>query len=295
MEHIIFANPVSGRKNGKKKAIIVQKLLRKNNIKSKIFLSEYPRHLTYVSRKLAKKKKCRFYVIGGDGTLNEVVSGIIGTDSEIVVIPGGTGNDFVKTVSKYMSLRKIVLNSINKESTKTDCISVGNDMYCINILNAGFDAMVGKNVDNFRIFNFLSGKMKYNLSIFYTLLNNRNYKFKIRDDINGIFKGHYTLIAVANGKYYGGGICPCPNADVHDGKLDICLVDSTTIGQKIVLLPKYKKGNHLNHKKAHIFKAKKLHIVSTHPFPVSIDGEIFYTNKLSIKVLKDAVNIVHID
>ena len=292
MEHVILVNPVSGNHKGKKHGIIVQKLLAKYGINAKIFISDYPGNLTSISKSLSQNSTCRFYVIGGDGTLNEVVCGIINTNSEIVVVPCGTGNDFLKSISKYKSTRKIILESINKKSSKVDLLKINKDKYCINILNAGFDAMVAKNVDNFRIFRFLNGKTKYNLSIFYTLLSNRNYKFKIRDNKNNILKGSFTLIAVSNGKYYGGGICPCPKAEVSDGIINTCVVDSTLIKDKILLLPRYKNGTHSNLKKVHFIDSKKVTIVSTKKFPISLDGEIFYSNKLSISIIKNAINIV---
>lgn len=293
MKHYILVNPVSGNKKGLKHGIVAKKLLKKYDIDSTIVVSEYPTHLTKLAKKLSSKHKCRFYSIGGDGTLNEVISGIVGTDSEVVVIPCGTGNDFVKSISKYMSLRKIIINSINKNAIPTDILKVNNDKYCINILNCGFDAMVAKNVDYFRIVPFISGKMKYNLAIFYTLLANKNYKFKIRTN-NNVNKGSYTLVAIANGKYYGGGIPPCPDANVDDGILDVCTIDSTRVRQKIVLLPKYKQGKHIGLKQAKFYKTDTVHLVSTKDFPVSIDGEVIYTNKLNIKVLPKAINIVHI-
>ena len=293
MEHYILANPFSGRKNGEKIAINVKKLLLKNNIDAKIIMSEYPMHLTNVTKELSSKHDCRFYVIGGDGTLNEAVSGMVDTNSEIVVIPGGTGNDFVKSVSKYMSMRKIVLSSINKEAISTDLIKVNNDKYCLNVLNAGFDALVAKNVDHFRNVPFISGKMKYNLAIFYTLLTNRNYYLKLRSD-NEVIKNNFTLIAVANGKYYGGGIIPCPDAKVTDGILDVCAIKSTRVRQKIFLLPLYKKGKHMDNPLVKFHKATKIHIVAKRNFPVSVDGEVFITNKLNISILKNAIKVVHI-
>lgn len=294
MKHIILVNPVSGRHSGLKHGIIIQKLLSKYNINSSIITSEYPGHLTKITKDITSNEKCRLYVVGGDGSLNEVICGIIGRDSEIVVIPCGTGNDFIKSISDYMSLRKIVTLSIGREAIKTDILKLNDNKYCINILNSGFDAMVAQNVDKFRKLNFLSGKMKYNISIFYTLMRNKNYNLKIRLDNDIVYKGKFTLAVIANGKYYGGGVKPCPDAKCNDGIIDTCIVDATSIFQKIRFLPSYKKGEHLKYSQAHIKKAKKVLIVSNNKFPVSIDGEVFYTNRLSAEILKDAVNIVHI-
>lgn len=294
MKHIIVVNPVSGRKKGVKYAVAIQTLLKKNNIHSSIFISKYSGHILHEITELVAKDTYRFYCVGGDGTLNELVSSVVYTDSEIVVIPGGTGNDFNKSISKYTSMRKIINTSISKESTKTDVIKIGKNSYCINILNMGFDALIAKNVDKFRNIPLISGKLKYNLSIFYSMFPNRSYIFKIRTK-DKILKGKFTLLAIGNGKYYGGGICPCPDADLFDGKLNICAIDSTTTLQKISLLPKYKKGKHTSLKQANIFDSEEVSIVSNKKFPVSIDGEISYTNKIKATILKNSINIVKID
>lgn len=294
MKHVILANPVSGKKKGKIYALRVQELLKKNNIDAQIILSEYPKHLTSVAKELSSKDNYRFYVLGGDGTLNEVATGVVNTTSEIVVVPCGTGNDFLRSISKYSSMRKIIKNSINKKSTPTDIIKYGKDKYCINILNMGFDAMIAKNVDKFRNIPFISGSAKYNLSIIYTLSAGKNYKFKIKSD-NKVLKGKFTLAAIVNGSYYGGGIKPCPNANVTDGFLDTCIINSTDTLTKLKLLSKYKNGKHSNLKQVHIFKTKDISIVSTKKFPISVDGEVYYTNRLHMNVLPKAINIVHID
>ena len=163
MKHVILANPVSGKKKGKIYATRVKELLKKNGINAEIIMSEYPKHLTKVAQELSKKDKYRFYVLGGDGTLNEVASAVVNTESEIVVVPCGTGNDFLRSISKYMSMRKIINISINKKAIPTDIISYGKNKYCINILNMGFDAMIASNIDKFRNIPFISGSNKYNL------------------------------------------------------------------------------------------------------------------------------------
>jgi len=292
LEHIILVNPIAGKKNGEKYGIRIQKLLTKNNITSSIHVSKHAEHLTVLAKEFSLKNKCRFYSVGGDGTLNEIMQGIIGTDSEIVVTACGTGNDFVKSISKYKSMRKIISNSINAPSTYIDVMKLNNNKYCINILSAGFDAMVGKNVDKFRWLPAVSGTVKYNLSILYTLFQNRNFKFKVRLN-NKIIKQSFTLIAISNGKFYGGGICPSPEAVVNDGLLDVCMIDSTTQLTKLMLLPKYKSSKHMYLKQVKMEKTSKIVIVSNKTFPVNIDGEIFYTNKLRCEVIPNCIKIVN--
>lgn len=294
MEHIIMVNPISGRKNGLKHAIVVQKLLKKNNIESNIVSSTYSGELKKISYDISHKQKTRFYCIGGDGTLNELVSGIVNTDSEIVVLPCGTGNDFSRYINEYSSLRKIILNSINAKPTKIDVMKLSKNRYCINILNAGFDALVAYNMNKFRWIPLISGSGKYNLAIIYTLFFNRNYKLRIKTN-EYIMKNRFTLVAVSNARYYGGGVVPCPHSIANDGKLSICAVGPTSLFTKIILLPKYKKCKHENLKLANINdNITSVSIVSNRKFPLSIDGEITYTNRIKAQIIKNAVNIIQI-
>lgn len=294
MKHVIMVNPVSGRKNGNKHAIVVQKLLKKYNIDADIVSSTYSGQLKEIASEISHKEQTRFYCIGGDGTLNEIVSGIIYTDSEIVVLPCGTGNDFSRYLNEYNSLRKIILTSLNTQSVKYDVMKLNSNRYCINVLNAGFDALVAYNMNKFRWVPFVSGTAKYNLGIVYTLFFNKNYRLRIHTD-NYTIKDKFTLVAIANGRYYGGGVVPCMLSEANDGKLNTCAVKSTSLLQKLFLLPKYKKCVHQDLPQVRIDNdIEHISIVSNKKFPLSIDGEIIFTNKIKASILKSAVNMVPI-
>ena len=139
MRHEIMVNPVSGKKRGSMYAKRVKNLLHRYGVEANIFESEYAGHLREHAKEVSSQELTRFYSLGGDGTLNEIVSGIYGTDSEIVVLPCGTGNDFARYYNEYESLRSIVLASLHSNASKIDIMKLNNDRYCINILNGGFD------------------------------------------------------------------------------------------------------------------------------------------------------------
>ena len=294
MKHVIMANPVSGKKKGQKYALVIQKLLKKYGVDSDIILSKYSGELKEKAQEISSHQPTRFYCVGGDGTLNEIVSGIIGTESEIVVLPCGTGNDFAKYSNEYNSLRKIILTSLNTPSTKCDVIKLNNHRYCINILNAGFDALIAYNLKYFRNIPLLNGTAKYNLSIVYTLFTNRNYRLRIKTDKISE-TGKYTLVCLCNGRYYGGGVVPSKRSEVDDGKLSVCKILSTSLPTKLLLLPKYKSCKHEGLKQVYIDDdTHSFLVVSNHKFPLSIDGEVIFTNRVKASILKDAVNIVKI-
>lgn len=295
MRHEIMVNPVSGKKRGSMYAKRVQHLLQKHGVEASIFESEYAGHLREHAKEISSQEKTRFYSLGGDGTLNEIVSGIYGTDSEIVVLPCGTGNDFARYYNEYESLRSIVLTSLHSTSSKIDVMKLNNNRYCLNILNGGFDALIAENMNKFRWVPFLTGTGKYNAAIFYTLVLGKAYPLEINFDGKKI-KGKYTLFAISNSRYYGGGVVPCKNATPDDGVLSICLVKNTNIFEKIVLLPKYKASKHENISKVYINDGvKNISIHSSKEFPLSIDGEVSMVKDLECEIIPKAVNIVKIE
>lgn len=232
------------------------------------------------------------YVVGGDGTLGEVATACINESrTAIVAIPKGTGNDFARMLNSYTSMRKIIRRSLDIVPEAVDSIVVNNNKICINVLNTGLDAQIADNMNLFRKWNFLSGSMKYKLAIVYTLFSAKQYRLKIRVD-DKVYKGKYTLLAIGNSKYYGGGVMILPQAEMSNGTLDICLIDATTMLQKLNFLPKLMKGKHANIHVVHMLKGKNISVVSNRKIPLSIDGEIVYTNRFKAKILEKGIKII---
>lgn len=300
MIRLVIVNPMAGTGKGLKYLKGIENIF--NNIKKEglipkdkvyIELTKHIGHATEIVKQYIEQyiDEIVVYVVGGDGTLSEVATAIKYVDrASMVVIPRGTGNDFSRTVNSYSSMRKIIRKSIENNIDKVDTIKIGN-RNCINVLNAGLDAAIADNMELFRKWPVISGGMKYKLAIIYTIFGARKYKLKIRVD-DKIYKGVYTLIAIGNNKYYGGGIKALPYASINDGMLDVCLIDATTLLQKLYFLPKYSKGKHEKISIVKLLKGKEISVVSTRRMPVSIDGEIVYTNRFKAKVEEKSVNII---
>ena len=300
MLRLVIVNPMAGKSKGEKYAKSIQKIFFNIQKEGCIVEDEIKIELTkgigdatnIVNRYIdTYKENIVVYVVGGDGTIGEVASGCKNIDRvSIVVIPKGTGNDFSRMVNSYNSIRKIIRSSLENETAMVDTITV-KGRTCVNVVNTGFDAAVADNMNLFRKWNILSGSMKYKLAIVYTLFRAKKYRLKIRID-GKIYKGVYTLLAIGNNKYYGGGVKILPKADMTDGLLDICLIDSTTLIQKLMYLPKLTKGKHENIKVVHMLNAKEVSVASNKKIPVSIDGEIIYTNRFKAKIEENSIKII---
>lgn len=300
MVRLVIVNPYSGNRRGEKYAKTIEKIftdLKKEYdiIEDNVFIefTEYIRHATEIVLQYEikfKNEKIVVYVVGGDGTLSEVATAINGKENiSMVVIPKGTGNDFARAVNSYRSIRKIIKTSILNEPEKIDCILVKNKV-AINMINTGLDAAIAANLDKFRKIPLISGKLKYKLAIFYTVFLPKIYNLKIRID-DRVIKGKYTLIAIGNNKYCGGGVNMVPDADIKDGKLDICIIKNINLLQKIMYLPKLMKGKHTHLSVVELCKGKNISVSSNKKLPVSIDGELNFIKGFRAKISEKSLSV----
>ncbi|WDU84559.1 diacylglycerol/lipid kinase family protein [Caloramator sp. Dgby_cultured_2] len=226
--------------------------------------------------------------VGGDGTLNEVVNGIAGSGAILGVIPAGTGNDFAKTIYQNLDIDNIIETIIEGEVKSID-IGKCNNKYFINIASAGIDAEIAHRVQ--RIKKSVPGKTVYLNALFKTLASYKGIDFNIKlDDVS--FKANTLLITASNGKYYGGGMIPTPDADIRDGYFDVCHIKNLNKLKIIAILYKFIKGNHTSLKEVTIFKTKRLTIKADKKFFINIDGETLETNEANLELYKDFINIV---
>ena len=118
-----------------------------------------------------------------------------------------------------------------------------------------------------------------------------NYRIKIE---NHIFDGDFTFLVCGNGKYYGGGYCPVPNAKVDDDKMDICYIKKVSRRKILALSHKYKTGTHVRYKDlVHVFQHNELEILSPNKkIPVNLDGEIQVYDSLKIRLSDKKVKFV---
>ncbi|WP_032120720.1 diacylglycerol/lipid kinase family protein [Clostridium amazonitimonense] len=291
MKHLFIINPVAG----KGKAVgFIQDIKEYFDKRDDYFLEVTKRqgHAADLVREYVSKDTYRVYSIGGDGTLNEVLNGLVGSNSSLAVIPAGSGNDFIKSIiqDENKNYENILERTIEGEEQLVDLGSI-NYRYFINISSVGFDAVVTKNARNLKKKPLISGSLAYLLSIFSTI-----YKFRGIDVdiyIDGVeMKRKAILIAIANGKYYGGGMKVAPNAEISDGNLDICVVNNMNRLRLLRLFPKLIDGTHGEVEEVEFFKGKDILIKGKENFPINIDGEILEDGKVQIQVREQYVKIV---
>jgi len=270
MKKVFIVNPVSG--NGKSRLIAeeIKSLLDNDGDEYDMYYTTAPREAIDIAQKYSKKKEPHLiYSVGGDGTLFEVINGISNSNNILGIIPAGTGNDFVK-----------VLNN-DDEITYVDLCKM-NEYYFINIASVGIDADIAQNKERMRALH-IPKSMQYNASIIDTY-----FRFKplhVRAELNDrIFDQDITILAICNGRYYGGGFPIAPNASFNDGYFDIYLVDKLSKLQIPGLILKLTKGKHEDDERVHKLSSNKITIHSDKVLNCNLDGEIFSLKDMEFEI-----------
>jgi YegS/Rv2252/BmrU family lipid kinase len=294
LKYLFIVNPYAG-KGKSNKAIPHIKRVFTNDDYFKIVKTEYSHHAEELAKEAVSNGFDIVFSVGGDGTLNEVANGIAGSNVKLGLIPCGAGNDFIKSIDTAYN-KSIALNELVKRqiSSKTRSVDIGtvNDKYFLNIASAGFDAAVVINREKFKRFPILAGRLSYYISVFYTLIKCKKYDFEIIIDNKLRLKDKYLLVTVSNGKYYGGGMTPTPDAEIDDGFLDLCLIKSMTRINIMKFFPKFIKGKHTEVKEVSFERCKHIEIKCKHIFPLNIDGETSISNHAIFDIKKKAIEVI---
>ena len=277
MKHIFIVNPISGKGKTLKAVDRIKKVCEEENLDYEIYFTEYPKDATKIARKYRFTKNI-IYSVGGDGTLNEVLNGIVGTKNLLGVIPAGSGNDFYKTLSK-----------IDEEYPVIDIGKV-NDRYFINIISIGIDAEVANNVSLMKKRKVPTNQI-YNASLIYTFFKYKYKDIELSIDEKEQKKGKCTILTICNGQVYGGGYKIAPRAKLTDGYFDVYYVEKVNKPQLPSLINMLKQGIHEKHNKVHKSQATKIKFKCDKELVCNIDGEIMTAKKFNVKIIPNAITI----
>ena len=277
MKHIFIVNPISGKGKTLKTVDRIKKVCEEEHLDYEIHYTEYPQEATKIARKYRFTKNI-IYSVGGDGTLNEVLNGIVGTKNLLCVIPSGSGNDFYKTLSK-----------IDEEYPVIDIGKV-NDHYFINIISIGIDAEVANNVSLMKKRKVPTNQI-YNASLIYTFFKYKYKDIELSIDEQEQRKGKCTILTICNGQVYGGGYKIAPSAKLTDGYFDVYYVEKVNKPSLLSLINMLKQGIHERHNKVHKSHATKVNFKCDKELVCNIDGETIIAKKFNVKIIPNAITI----
>lgn len=234
--------------------------------------------------------------VGGDGTCNEVINGLMITPNPKIVfgvIPNGTGNDFVRNFrpfDPYTFVTAIVENSFKKIDLGK--ITFGkNSRYFLNVADIGFGARVIDTMNRQRL-SGIGGKFSYNLAILRCFFSYRKPIIKVQND-DFQFEGKSLMIVFSNGTTFGHGLQIYPEAKLDSGKLGLAVIGKVSLIQYAKNLGKLKDGKKIDHPQVKYHEFEKIHATTTDKnLIVETDGEIAGRSSITVEVVPGALQVV---
>lgn len=316
MKYAFVVNPASGQ--GKHERGIVseiEELIKGNPNKDiRIYYTRGENDASYLSGLLAEEaamsgEEITVFACGGDGTVQEVANGLYGHDNAVLgVVPVGSGNDFVRELSKkrgnsdkYLKLPdQLDGMTMHIDLIRMSWIENGEERsrMIINGINIGFDGNTAILAHDLKRLPLVSGTGSYLLAVASNLARKKGQRLRITADGRNFHTGDLLLATAANGGFCGGGVQSCPKADLTDGLIELMAIKDLPRRKFVSLFPKYKAGK--------IFQVRGVEDIVSYTQAKNIliepmlaatmkfvgDGEIFETGALRIEVVPKAIRVM---
>ena len=212
-----------------------------------------------VAESLRNGDTTRLLSVGGDGLFHLLLQFAIEFKVPLAIVPGGTGNDFYRTLGWFdHDLHEYLEHLISVDPSLVD-VGVVDGEYFGAVLSSGFDSVVNERANKMK---WPKGPAKYNAAIALELPKFEPIEFKIFAD-EKVLEVAAMLIAIGNGRSYGGGMQVCPDADLHDGLFDIMILHPVSKLEFIKVFPTVYKGTHVEHPQVEVIRAKAIRIESS--------------------------------
>lgn len=292
MKDILFIlNPIAGGGLALELEELIHKEMKGKCINYKLKLTEGPRDAIKLAEEGIREGSNIIVAVGGDGTINEIAQILVNTDIPIGIIPGGSGNDLARSLGLPLDPKAALDNILNNEKSKIDIGYVNGELF-LNIASTGLDAAVVKGAKKYKV--KYKGNMAYTISLIENLIKFKKKEIEIEID-GKVIKEKAYLVAVGNGKTYGGGFNVLPMAELDDGYFHICIVKKATKLALLIVFPSILFSKHTVFKRyVSIYKGKKVKITTKEELYLNVDGELLdLPEETNFEINQRRLNIIY--
>ena len=263
----------------------IESVLRERSLEYTIERAARPMDAARIARAAAAGQSQGIIAVGGDGTLFEIINGMIGSDVPLLFVSCGTGNDFVRT----LKLPKDPVEALKCQlDAPTGRIDVGkmNDFYFLNVAGTGFDVDVLRNAEKYKAKS--TGLRTYLFGLFDAIRDFRPMTALVSFDDGPEEEVSFSILSIGNGRYIGGGMKAVPDAKLDDGLFYVVTVRPVSKPAIALLIALYIAGKHIAIGLGRLRRCRKLSI--RHPgMTVNLDGELFSADSARFELLPNAL------
>ncbi len=279
MYHLI-ANPTAGSRKVVKTLKKVRKVLDEAGVDYIVHETTHKGEGREIAEELTGEDGAEIIVVGGDGTVHEVLNGIRDvTKCRFGIIPSGTGNDFAATAKLPYNAEEATKLILNGEVKDTDYLTVGGKR-CMNVGGMGIDVDVLVRCNNGK----QTGKLKYVKNLIVSFFKYKGCEVTVECEGETFDKKSLVVVA-CNGKQFGGGIPICPVATIEDDKMDVivveCLKSRWDILRAFIMLMR---GKIMSYPHKRYYSTDRVKIIPKQPSVVNLDGELYENLEFDAKV-----------
>ena len=261
--------------------------------------SERPGHLIELARQAADDGADLLVAVGGDGTLNETVNGILSASRvpELATIPLGTGMDFVRTHGIPNEFDDAVRTAVTGTAKVIDAGRVtyrawdGTEQvrFYANVGSVGMSGAVAQRANGMS--KALGGKVTFFVALTQVFLRWKNTEVTVELADGETHSGRMHDVIVANGQWHGGAMWLAPEASAEDGLFDVVLIGDVTKLDFITTAPKLYKGKHLSHPKVDLLRSSRVHVDAAEHLPIELDGEQVGTTPVTFEIVPGVLRV----
>jgi diacylglycerol kinase (ATP) len=283
---ILALNPRSGRGQARKKALIAKKYFDALGIRVSLVeghsLDDFRQQFI---EQLDREIITGVVALGGDGFIHEIIQHVVPRQIPLGVIPCGTGNDFARSIGVYRLSITEQINLIAHSDIRSIDLGRVDQRWFAAILSSGFDALVNERANQMQ---WPRGRMRYNIAMIEKIIQLKAHSYQIRLDQESI-DVEATLVTVANGPSYGGGMNICPDAKLNDGLFDVMVLGKVSRAELLRVFPKVYSGRHVGHPAVSFYRCKEIEIIGSGS--TFADGEPISTLPLTATCVSNAMKV----
>ena len=281
-------NPVAGGGKGRRTWDSVQKMLDQGGYSYDHSFSRYPQEAVALASRAAAEGYHVVVAVGGDGTVNEVANGIMGTGAALGIVPAGTGCDYIRSLPIPPDPLEAARTVFSGRRLLVDA-GLANGRYFLGVTGMGMDAEVCRRVNE--NLSWLWGRAAYIAGMLATLATYRPQPVCIELD-GGTIRTKVTLVAVANARYFGGGMLIAPQADIFDGLLDVCIVQGMSKLETLQVFPRIFTGGHTEHPSFRAYRSRRVRVTGADSCSIQAEGEVIGYLPLEAQVVPQALEVM---
>lgn len=286
---LCILNPNSGKRANR--APDIRRVLHNSSVPIGVVETEERGHATRLAREASRLGTSKILAIGGDGTVNEVLNGIVGSEVELGIIPIGRGNDIARSLGLPLTSSEVALErALHGKPKRIDYVRAG-DRYFLSMFGLGFPIDVMEEAERIR---YLRGSAAFVAGVYRALARLRTIDVKLTLD-DDTCEMKCTCVMIHNTPFIGGGLQMAPSARIDDGFLDVVTIGPMNRFEIMVHFPRVLWRRHLNHPAFRVRRAKEVRIEFEAMGKRLLDGDIIDTespNAIEMEINPGALKVM---